>query len=208
MSYGFIPDGVTVGQRVGDTFNHPRDGSGFAGATDINDANAMWIVYLATYQTRTQEAIGSNSSAVFSGSTHTHSVRDIADYSSGEPPFWQSGNTHETVRHQIGSAVYRFTLIDPATSDRTISPSAGDITNTADANAGFNHWKLALDFQIVNFDEPMAGYYKVAADAQIPMFISVDFGATLALYTLLETTVAADYGVNPTAGSTAFRLMV
>ena len=45
MSYGFIPDGVTVGQRVGDTFNHPRDGSGFAAATDINDPSAQWKLF-------------------------------------------------------------------------------------------------------------------------------------------------------------------
>ena len=49
MSYGFIPDGVTVGQRVGDTFNHPRDGSGFAGATDINDPSAQWKLFASAH---------------------------------------------------------------------------------------------------------------------------------------------------------------
>ena len=44
MSYGFIPDGVTPGQLVGNTFNHPQDGSGLAGVTDVGDPSAQWIL--------------------------------------------------------------------------------------------------------------------------------------------------------------------
>ena len=125
-----------------------------------------------------------------------------------QPPIWQVGNTHSSVRWQIGNRQYFIELID-ATKDPAINPAARNPANDFDPTNGHNNWQLVNETQVIPWDINLIGYFWSFVRAGGVHRVSVGRDSNYAEHITLseESLNVADFADSPDINSTAYRDM-